>query len=636
MRTRGAPFFFVFVLVVGCRKSESRGDAVAVPIPVASRAEERALEPTVPIGRETPIRESGGLVLGRVEGERRAFLADEDDAAVVEIDLDRREVVRSTAIGSRPRDVLLLADGTLAITLPDAASVAVFAREERGGLRELRRIATPIEPIAMGLSPDDQELFVTTGASRSLVRVAMPSFAERGRWGLGREPRAVLVGNDGKNVFVTHAADTVVTMVPLDGTSATVARDIGIGRRCLSDFPVCIPRRYARNAHAIVRMGERGVIVPAAQALPNPPSDRAAGESLSGYGTTGSGLPIFMDVATIDSADGSLVRTGEIRSGTACLLPRAAVAVKNRVVVACLGSGRLELLDNPHGRSPLSVLQHEVHVPGGPSAIAVERDGQHIVVWSAFARRLTRLDTEAALPPLVTKPLPKNRPSKASPSKRTGLRIAGRAIDVPATIERDPAWLRGRELFFSNNDGRISGDHRACASCHVDGRDDGITWQTPMGPRRTRMLAGQIAAGPYGWMGEHRTLDDHVKITFKQLLGSGLPPPELAALLTYVRALPAPPRRAMPDAAQGERLFAAAECASCHNGDAGDRSVHDVGTGGAFMTPTLAGIGSRTQLMHDGRYADLEELLIGAKAMGTGSSISADERRALVSYLETL
>jgi hypothetical protein len=54
------------------------------------------------------------------------------------------------------------------------------------------------------------------------------------------------------------------------------------------------------------------------------------------------------------------------------------------------------------------------------------------------------------------------------------------------------------------------------------------------------------------------------------------------------------------------------------------------------MTPTLAGIGSRRALMHDGRYASLDELIKKSKAMGGGSSLSDDDRSSLVRYLLTL
>jgi mono/diheme cytochrome c family protein len=103
-----------------------------------------------------------------------------------------------------------------------------------------------------------------------------------------------------------------------------------------------------------------------------------------------------------------------------------------------------------------------------------------------------------------------------------------------------------------------------------------------------------------------------------------------------VRSLPKPPVRDDGDHARGKALFASAECGNCHGNGIGDRSVHDVGTGGGYMTPTLAGIGTKKQLMHDGRYATLDDLLTGSKSMGAGSSLSPEDRRALVGYLETL
>src|SRR4051794_19928480 len=67
--------------------------------------------PSAPVRleRESTLRESGAMVLVRVEGARRALVADEDDGALVEIDLDKKAVAVATSIGTRPRDLLVLA-----------------------------------------------------------------------------------------------------------------------------------------------------------------------------------------------------------------------------------------------------------------------------------------------------------------------------------------------------------------------------------------------------------------------------------------------------------------------------------------------------------------------------------------------
>ena len=208
------------------------------------------------------------------------------------------------------------------------------------------------------------------------------------------------------------------------------------------------------------------------------------------------------------------------------------------------------------------------------------------------------------------------------------------SIRLPRTVPRAAAWLRDREIFASENMPEISFDGRACTSCHVDGRDDGLVWRTPRGLRHTRLLAGQLRAGPFGWSGDAPTFEAHVRGTIHNLRGTGLGDEDMNALKTYATAMAAPPAAtANEDVAHGTALYRTAECASCHDGE---RMIHDVGTGATLLTPTLAGVGSRRRLMHDGRFTNLEELVASSTQMGGGSKLSAPDRRALVRYLETL
>src|SRR6185312_14051808 len=82
---------------------------------------------------------------------------------------------------------------------------------------------------------------------------------------------------------------------------------------------------------------------------------------------------------------------------------------------------------------------------------------------------------------------------------------------------------RGRALFHTTDDPRISRDGRACASCHPEGREDSLTWSTPDGPRQTIMLAGRLeGSAPYGWFGKNGSVRTHVSQTFARLGGTGL------------------------------------------------------------------------------------------------------------------
>src|SRR4029453_352811 len=96
----------------------------------------------------------------------------------------------------------------------------------------------------------------------------------------------------------------------------------------------------------------------------------------------------------------------------------------------------------------------------------------------------------------------------------------------------------GRRLFHAVGDPRVSADGRACASCHPDGRDDGLVWRTPEGPRQTLMLAGRVGGpAPYGWTRDDRTLATYIQGTVMRLRGRDLAEMDADALAAYVLSL---------------------------------------------------------------------------------------------------
>lgn len=603
---------------------------------------------TVSLGRLN-ARESSALVLARVGDATHAFIADEDDQAIVEVDPESKAIVHATKLDSRPRDLLVLADGRLAATLPDAGVVAVFTRDTNAGLNEAARVKTGAEPLAMAVEAEGTTLHVTTGASHSLVSFNT-KLEEQRRVSLGREPRAVLA--HGERVYVTHAIEDYVSVIASDGAVSTTSIDnlstCSVGSHCSS-------ARTARHAQSLVAYGKNGILVPAAQVMPIPSpggskrvlcppafgseSRRAKkaeiGDGGYGFGNEDNGPPVTSDMAVIDAATGKKWAAAlPPNMGAECILPRAAAVDERSVLVACYGSSRVMRYavvpsDPDYRGGPFSfdpdpkklapwpsfpngvvpnVSAARVDVPAGPSALAMGDKGD-VFVWSHLARQLSRI--------------------RANKSETL--------VDLPrnATVSRE--WLAGRELFFTNGDSRISKDGRACANCHIDGADDGLTWKTPEGIRRTRLLRGELASGPYGWTGEHKTLKEHVETTMKNLKGKGLPEDDLANLLTYLSQMKKPQVKADDtDVTRGKQVFTQAECARCHTSGSTDRQMHDVGTGGMFMTPTLASANTRRALMHDGRYKTLDEVLTGTPNMGRGSELAADDRKALAAYIETL
>ena len=94
-------------------------------------------------------------------------------------------------------------------------------------------------------------------------------------------------------------------------------------------------------------------------------------------------------------------------------------------------------------------------------------------------------------------------------------------------------------------DENASGRHRsrgalACASCHPDGRDDGLSWKIESNTLQTPLLAGRVVGThPYKWDGGDATLRDSLRSTMKRLGGTGLDKAQTDSLAAYLEALPA-------------------------------------------------------------------------------------------------
>lgn len=155
---------------------------------------------------------------------------------------------------------------------------------------------------------------------------------------------------------------------------------------------------------------------------------------------------------------------------------------------------------------------------------------------------------------------------------------------------------------------------------------------------------------------------------------------KLGRVTFYARTLAVPARRDVgaPDTDRGEEVFASVGCTSCHTPEMrtgpsdvaealGDQVIrpytdlllHDMGPGLAdgrpeggadgteWRTPPLWGIGltetvnRHTRFLHDGRARSLEEAVLwhGGEAAGAQErfrALSADDRRALLTFLESL
>lgn len=661
------------------------------PAPLAAAPLETSVptRPLVPLTRVGDTREGSTVVIAKLGDRAIAFVADEDGSAVHAIDAATRTQLSTTALPGRPAQMVLADDGSLLVALRDNAAVAVLRSTDDPAvpLEKIAFIATAIEPVALAMTDDGAKVLVVSAWGHALEAFRTDTRERVLLADLAREPRAVTASSDGAHAFVSHAGAGHVSVVELGATGATGAAanvakiDIGMGgwteRRNVmrggmslnfmipeppdglgpADFEprhfrcgmsmmriqtVTFPSRVARQGFAVARLKGKSerVFVPHV--------DVATGDALvvsSGYGGGGSegsaSLPSeLFDIDVIDAVkatratgNASGVRVDRRIGADACHLPRAAVADERRqtLLVSCIGNRKLIEYD-ASGNLPTDAVKRSWAVPAGANGVALDAARDQAIVWSQFEKVVSFVATAD-----VAK-------GKIAPE------IAKLAITTPLPGDLSVAEADGRRLFHAAADPRIASDGRACASCHPDGRDDGLVWSSPEGPRQTIALAGRINhAPPYGWRGQQSTVKEHMQQTMKNLKGSGLTDAEHDALNAYLVSMKGPPptrRELTTEETRGRYVFVnEAACSGCHAEKTAftDNEVHDVSSAttadksGAFLAPSLHFVGESGPFFHDGRYATLEELLKKSDGkMGSTAHLSAVDLKALEAYLRTL
>jgi len=656
-------------LAAGSSGCGGAGDAASPRNPAAAAAPALAscarVNPGVgatPLAAKGAGRAGGAVALAKSGSRTVAYVADEDARAVHAVEIrgeggSTGAVLSTTSVAGTPSQILLADDGRLFVALRDAGAVQVLEPAADPAAPLAARCLAPAaaEPVGLALTPDAGTLLVASGWGAALTAYEVATLKRAFEVPLAREPRAVLVSDDGRKAFVSHVVGGLVSVVDLGARSARTLHVDGAERKLevgpLDDDEQ--PRR-ACQGFALAKSVEPAGRIFLPQVLVDP--GETSQPSRGGYGDDGMVPAEAPAVAVLDEdraaplatsltvGPGVEQFTGGRERGNACLLPRAAAVDPERgeLLVACMGIDALVAYD-ARAAAPHTAELRRVPLPAGPTGLALDLAGRRAVVWSQFERTLSVV-------PLGDAPVPH---PQASPA----IAMIPVAAPAPAPAFEDAVAL-GRRLFHAA-DPRISRDGRACASCHPSGREDALTWATPDGPRQTPMLAGRIdGTAPYGWNGDGDSVRAHLTQTLERLGGSGLEARELDALIAYVRALPAPPRPAedaegaeralaRARARRGAEVFRSAEagCASCHAEGQGftDGARHDVGSqmsadkDAAFDTPSLRFIGGTAPYFHDGRYGTLREVLRHADGkMGRTAHLAPADLDALEAYLRSL
>jgi mono/diheme cytochrome c family protein len=581
--------------------------AVAVtavpPAPQKAPIEALAMQPLV-----ADAREGSGVVLARVAGRALAFVSDPDEQMVHTIDVDERVELAHTFVPGKPERMLVVGD-RLAVALRDKGVVLLLAATAVDApLEDDARLLTADEPVALARTPDHKELWVASGWGRTLEGFTVGDRHLFARIPLAREPRAITIEKNARRAFVGYLNDGAVDAVNLEDRTIT-PHSLGAAGTVAIRQTFALVRAPLGTSEAVIAPHVR-----VNTGNPHAPTD--------GYGSQVSDIsPVVFNLASVDVTSLTVpVVAPPVARLDDCRLPRDAATFGSSVAVACFGSDNIKTYAAHGPRNMLATIA----IPGGPQALAF--DGKdRLIASTLFDRKVWFVSADG--------------------KKKSSLNLFhldGRGL--PRNL------AEGRRLFHRATDTRISADGRACASCHPDGRDDGLVWPTPDGPRKTMFLAGRLARGKsFGWEAKHATMPIHIHATIKNLKGAGLAAEEVQNIAAYCASMTPPPRtpRALTtDEEHGREIFRfSAGCGGCHAEESHftDASSHDVSSATVtdktktFLAPSLKYLAGTARLFHDGRYADLSTLLRSEDGkMGATAHLSKKDLRDLEAYLQTL
>jgi len=601
------------------------------------------------------------------------FVVDRDNGRLVVLDRLSGELVRSIAVGSQPDQVVVGPDGTAFVSVTRCGEVV---RVAPGGAKVDAWVAIGGGPTGLAMTEDGTHVLVSdTGGDRVLMLRASDLKVVDRLDGVASRPAGLAVTPQG-TVVIAQRGPTAL-QVPLlrnrfGAPTGHALRSLSPTQKAMAAFidttvyapanavaatvhpgmrSTIVLHELARTGNISAAFGGTPVVTPGGYyPPPDPPTvdGHVRGEvtrpltvaltSVNGMASANqsSTLPV-MDPVTEETPLSLLTRPTDINHHPTLTL--AFVTGMATDTVVAFNTNTPDAMSDP-----VAVIR----VGRAPMAVTFSDDGMFAYVLNGHDFTVSEIPlmnlVEAIQSALPTTMMP-------APLHLTHDRVT--------SFGEDPLPLRyhyGRRLFTTARNDAISRDGQlACVSCHIDGREDGVTWIIPEGPRQTPSLAGRLHdTAPFNWLGTKGTLIDNMTRTVARMGGTGLEPADLADLQQFMLyGLPAPrnersvsPRAFTPAEQRGQVLFndPGVGCAGCHAGEAlTDGRTHDVGTARAgdvdprLDTPSLRGLKFSAPYLHDGSADTLYDVLEAtATTMGYTEHLTLEEKLDLIAYLETL
>jgi mono/diheme cytochrome c family protein len=611
------------------------------------------------------------------------YTVDPDAGTVVRIDA-RTGRVRTIDVGGEPTR-LARANGRVFATLRAERAIAVLD-EIDGDLELSHTVSVGAEPFGIVASEDGTRLYVAESTQGRVSELDGTTLERLASWDVSGEPRWLALHPSGKSLFVGTAfgdglvridlvQDEVIELgLPVvTGMHRETFNEIELTGRVTGDLAIspdgrvaAVPVLYVDNISPV-----------------SAPSVDADGNSV----VNGDEDEFFED--EFMGGDDSYGGGGSPRFNPGVVLipldPRG-VPVEDDIIVVNVGgidddfiartSYPASVVFSPDGETVLASLEGANVVVGvtmktplkplGPSTAEPMMDvgfflgansmltrDSRTAITDAGPRGVTFLSkTDARVHSFLDRTVATLDGAALHPNRGDLVFEAGYATGGVEFAEESlpPDLALGRRLFYSANDAQMAalGAAVSCATCHLDVRNDGLTWTFDGDVKRqTPSLAGVVSlTAPLTWTDNVATVTDEVVLTSQgRMGGSGLNRSDaerVAAFIDSTREVDVPLADSTSDSVtRGAALFASEDvgCQGCHSGIAyTDNEAYDMYGLDGVQTRSLVGIAASAPYFHDGSSATLRAVIERVRdgSMGDTSMLSDTDKDDLEAFLRSL
>ncbi|WP_347246559.1 cytochrome c peroxidase [Thermogutta sp.] len=576
------------------------------------------------------------------------FVLCKDAARIAVIDVASQQVTRWINTPADPHDFLISPDAKV-IYIAAGVSNGIVAELKSDDGAQIRQISVGHTPGGLALSKENSRLFVCNRFDNTVSIIDLVAGREEKRLAVTREPVAAALTPDEKRLFVAN-------LLPLDRCdSYDVAAVVSsIDTLTFEVHPIRLPNgstdvhglaispdgKWVYVVHVLSRYQmpttqlERGWMNTNALTIIDVQNERVLNTVLLDDVDLGAALPW----AVVCSADGQKLVVSHASTDEISVIDIPAVLEKLKKLpptpeaaqaagVSYDGSQTsLSAVDVPNDLSFLVGLKERIPLYGlGPydylsadsekivkGARGLALVGSKVFVATYFGDLVTVVDLKA--------------------SKYQRLSYVSLGPKPILTQERLG------ELYF--HDASLCFQHwQSCATCHPDGRVDGLNWDLlndGLGtPKNNKSLLLAHQTPPAMWEGVRANAEEAVRSGIRHIQFAVRPEEDAQAIDAYLKSLrPVPSPHLVngqlsESARRGRELFFSErlKCHHCHPEPLyTDLKKHNVGSrgpldrSGEFDTPTLIEVWRTAPYLHDGHYLTLEELFRDGKHGETAGS----------------